>query len=44
MRARFSPEREYLLESARGLVSFVQKGFPVEYYSWHNINEIKELL
>ena len=44
MRARFSPEREYLLESARGLVSFVQKGFPVEYYQWHNINEIKELL
>lgn len=44
MRARFSPEREYLLESARGLVSFVQKGFPVEYYEWHNINEIKELL
>ena len=44
MRARFSPEREYLLESARGLVSFIQKGFPAEYYEWHNINEIKELL
>ena len=44
MRARFSPERQYLLESARGLVSFVQKGFPIEYYEWHNIKEIKELL
>ena len=44
MRARFSPERQYLLESARGLVSFVQKGFPVEYYEWHTVKELKELL
>ena len=44
MRARFSPERQYLLESARGLVSFVQCGFPVEYYEWHNTKELKELL
>lgn len=44
LRARFSPERQYLLESARGLVSFVQHGFPVIYYEWHTINEMKELL
>jgi len=44
MRARFSPERQYLLESARGLVSFVQHGFPAEYYEWHNVKEVKDLL
>lgn len=44
LRARFSPERQYLLESARGLVSFVQHGFPAIYYEWHTINEMKELL
>lgn len=44
MRARFSPERQYLLESARGLVQFVQHGFPVEYYEWHSIKELKQLL
>lgn len=44
MRARFSPERQYLLESARGLVQFVQHGFPIEYYKWHSIKELKQLL
>ena len=44
MRARFSPERQYLLESARGLVQFVQHGFPVEYYEWHSIKELKAML
>ena len=44
MRARFSPERQYLLESARGLVQFVQNGFPVAYKEWHTKEELKELL
>lgn len=44
LRARFSPERQYLLESARGLVSFVQHGFPAIYGEWHTIDEMKELL
>jgi len=43
MRARFSPERQYLLESAKGLVQFVQCGFPVEYYKWHSIKELKAM-
>jgi len=44
MRARFNPARQYLLESARGLVSFVQDGFPTEYNEWHTAEELKELL
>jgi len=44
MRARFSPERQYLLEGAKGLVEFIQHGFPIEYYEWHTIAEVKQLL
>lgn len=44
MRARFSPARRYLLESARGLVDFVQDGFSTVYNEWHTVDEIKELL
>lgn len=44
MRARFNPARQYLLESARGLVSFVQDGFPTEYNEWHSLDELRTLL
>lgn len=43
-RARFAPERRYLLEAARGIVEFVQNGFASNYYEWHTLAEIKELL
>ena len=43
-RARFSPARRYLLYEAKGWVEFVQDGFAAEYYHWHNLNELKEML
>ena len=43
MRARFSPERQYLLESARGLVDFIQHGIPAAYYEWNTVAQLKEL-
>ena len=44
MRARFTPAREYLLESVRGLVDFVRNGFSCEYYEWHTLSELRELV
>lgn len=44
LRARFCPEKQFLLESARGLVEFVQGGFPAVYYEWHTLEEMKQLL
>ena len=44
IRARFSPERQYLLESARGVVDFTRNGIAVDYYDWHSLDEIKVLL
>lgn len=44
LRARFCPEREYLLEKTRGMVDFIQNGFSVSYYTWHSVKELKELL
>ena len=44
IRARFSPERQYLLNSAKGLVDFTRNGFAVDYYSWHTLSELKQLL
>lgn len=44
IRARFSPERQYLLNSAKGLIDFVRNGFAIDYYTWHTVNEIKTLL
>ena len=44
IRARFSPERQYLLESARGIIDFTRKGFAVDYYEWHSLDELKILL
>lgn len=44
IRARFPPERQYLLNSAKGLVEFTRNGFSVDYYNWHNLNELKQLL
>lgn len=43
-RARFAPERRYLLDGTQGWVEFVQNGFSSEYYQWHNVNEFKQLL
>lgn len=43
-RARFSPARRYLLECTRGWVEFVQDGFAAEYYQWHSLDELRELL
>lgn len=44
IRARFSPERQYLLESTRGLVDFIQNGFPIDYYEWHTLDELRQLV
>lgn len=44
IRARFPPERQYLLESARGIVDFTRNGIAVDYYDWHTLEEIKQLL
>lgn len=44
MRARFCPARQYLLEKTRGLIDFEQKGFPIDYYEWHTIEELRELI
>ena len=43
-RARFAPERRYLLDGTQGWVEFVQNGFAAEYYQWHNLDELRELL
>lgn len=43
-RARFSPERRYLLEGTRGWVEFVQNGFAAEYYQWTSVDQLKQLL
>lgn len=43
-RARFSPERRYLLDGTQGWVEFVQNGFAAEYYQWHNLAELRALL
>ncbi len=44
IRARFPPERQYLLNSARGLVEFTRNNFPIDYYDWHTISELKKLI
>jgi len=44
LRARFCPKKQFLLEGARGLVESVQEGFAAEYYEWHTLEEIKQLL
>lgn len=46
IRARYQPERKYLLKSVRGLIEFVREEghFPACYYTWHNKDELKELL
>lgn len=44
MRARFSPARQYLLKEAQGSVDFIRNGFAAEYYTWHTLNEIRELM
>lgn len=46
IRARYQPERKYLLTSVRGLVEFVREEghFPACYYVWHNKDELKQLL
>lgn len=43
-RARFSPARRYLLDGTQGWVEFVQNGFAAEYYQWHSLDELRELL
>jgi hypothetical protein len=46
IRARYEPERKYILNKARGLISFVRDDghFPAEYYLWHSREELKQLL
>lgn len=44
LRARFEPERKYLLNNSKALVSFVQEGVPGIYYDWHYIAELRELI
>lgn len=43
-RARFSPERQYLLTPARGLVNFIREGFNAAYYEWHTKEEWQKTL
>lgn len=43
-RARFSPARRYLLDGTQGWVEFVQNGFAAQYYQWHYMDELRELL
>lgn len=44
IRARFCPAREYLLEKARGIIDFTQNGFSIDYYQWHSLKELQQLL
>lgn len=46
IRARYEPARKYILNKARGLISFVREDthFPAIYYTWHSREELKELL
>lgn len=46
IRARYAPERKYILSAAKMLVEFVRSEghFSACYYTWHNKDEIKELL
>ena len=44
IRARFCPSRQYLLEKVKGLVDFIRNGFSIDYYNWHNLEELKILL
>ena len=44
IRARFEPERKYLLTNCRQLVSFIQNGIPTEYYEWHTLPELRKLI
>lgn len=46
IRARYQPQRKYILNSARKLIEFVREEghFPACYYVWHNKDEIKDLL
>ena len=44
IRARFGPERKYLLNNSKQLVSFIQEGIPSAYYEWHYIAELRELI
>ena len=43
-RARFAPERRYLLDGTQGWVEFVQNGFAAEYYQWHTLEELRQLM
>ena len=44
IRARFEPERKYLLNETKQLVSFVQEGIPSVYYDWHSLPERRLLI
>lgn len=44
IRARFEPERKYLLNETKQLVSFVQEGIPSVYYDWHSLPELRTLI
>lgn len=44
IRARFEPERKYLLNETKQLVSFVQEGIPSIYYEWHSLPELRTLI
>lgn len=44
MRARFNPARQYLLNRAKGVVDFTRNGFPADYYEWHTLDELRDLV
>lgn len=44
LRARYNPERQYLLEEVRGLVNFTQKGIPEDYFQWHSVKELRKMV
>ena len=44
IRARFPITRQYILESGRGVIDFIQNGFHIEYYNWHSLEELRKLI
>lgn len=44
IRARFVPARQYLLEKSRGIVDFIQDGIAIDYYNWHTLEELRQLI
>lgn len=44
IRARFKPDVQFILNEGKGLVDFIQNGFAIDYYQWHTLEELRDLL